>query len=252
MSKLRVFVADDNTTMCDLLKSYFEEMTDNLEFCGCAGNGEEALIQIRKLLPDVLILDLVMPKLDGLSVLEDLEKHPPTKIPCIIVTSAICQEKCTAKALASGASYYMIKPYGLHDLCDRIALLASSSASEPKQSAPAPASEQTLDSLIADQVLLLGIPTKILGFHYISEAISIILEEGNVYPISKQVYAVIARNNQTSIECVESIIRKTIARIFDEKNETALTLFGGNKRPSNAEFLTTLAQNLKRERRKFA
>lgn len=236
--KIRVFLAEDNLRMTEIIKSFFE-LTEQMEICGTADNGEDAVQQILLLLPDVVVLDLIMPKLDGIGVLEALRREPPATPPLIIVTSAVGEERITQQALSLGATYYIIKPYSLHDLCNRISLMVEGPRVEAER-APERNQENAISKLVRD----LGVSTSILGYRYIVRGVELILEKGS-YPISKQVYATLAEENDTTADCVESAIRKTISRIFAEENKALHTLFPKEKKPSNAQFLTVLAETIK-------
>ena len=111
MEKLNVAIADDNERMLELLDEIISQ-DQELEIVGKAANGEDAYQMIRTKHPDVVLLDIIMPKLDGLSVMDkvnrdkDLVKHPS-----FIVITAIGQEKITENAFAMGADYYIMKPF---------------------------------------------------------------------------------------------------------------------------------------------
>ena len=122
---ITLLIVDDNHAMCNILRDYFQ-MTDQVTLCDIAFNGEDALEKIRVHQPDVVLLDIIMPQLDGLSVLEKLNEDPPQKRPAIIVASALGQEMITNRALQLGANYYLIKPYQLQNLLDRILMIAKS------------------------------------------------------------------------------------------------------------------------------
>lgn len=246
MEKIRVLIVEDNKEMQEILKNFFD-MTEDLVYCGSAYDGEEALVRMRELLPDIVLLDIIMPKLDGISVLENLRENPLEKMPCIIVTSALGQEKITGKAIQLGAEYYIMKPYNLSELHRRIQFIyKKEEVLTENYSLKNPALER-LDSIIIRNVMELGVPTNILGFKYIAEAVKILITEENVYPISKQVYAPLAQKNNTTMECVESALRKTINRIYQLNNESIKKLLTEEKRPSNGKLLTMLAQKIKLE-----
>ena len=111
MDKLNVAIADDNAKMTDMLGQMIEEDKD-LELVGKAHNGEEICNIIKEKQPDVVVLDIIMPKLDGLSVMERLSHDDNLKkVPSFIVVSAVGQERITEDAFNLGAEYYMLKPF---------------------------------------------------------------------------------------------------------------------------------------------
>ena len=120
MEKLQVAIADDNERIVELLNSMIRSES-SMEIVGTAGNGEDAVEMIRKSQPDVVLLDLIMPRMDGLGVLEKLkEDKGMKKQPAFIVLSAIGQEDVTEDAFSLGASYYMMKPFNNEMLLGRL------------------------------------------------------------------------------------------------------------------------------------
>lgn len=243
MEKISVLIVDDNLEFCEVL-SEFCMSADNLELCGVAHDGVEGLEKISRLSPDVVILDIIMPHMDGISMLEALNNYPSEKKkPYVIVTSAIAQEKITNCTLRLGACYYMIKPFSFAALHSRISTITSECSSAPSAS---PAYDD-ITSHVTKTVIDLGIPTNVLGFRYIVEALKIILSDEPAYPMSKTVYAPIAESCSTTAECVESAIRKTITNLYDINSYIIDRITGKEHKPSNAKFLTALAEKIKLE-----
>ncbi len=122
--KIRIAVVDDNTDFLEILCEYLS-IKDGLEVVGTASDGIEAVEMITRIRPDLVILDIVMPKLDGLDVLERINSLHMDKKPQFIMLSAIGQREITQKALALGAEYFIIKPFDMDDLSARIRQLYS-------------------------------------------------------------------------------------------------------------------------------
>ena len=120
MEKLNVAIADDNEKMVEVLGQIIEEDKD-LELVGKAHNGEEICNIIREKEPDVVVLDIIMPKMDGLAVMEKFANDKSLKkIPSFIVVSAVGQERITENAFNLGADYYILKPFDNQMLLNRI------------------------------------------------------------------------------------------------------------------------------------
>ncbi len=117
--KLSILVADDNVDFAKNLTSYIEK-EDEMEVIGIAKDGLEAVEMIRNTKPDVAIIDVIMPQLDGLGVLERINESNIDKKPLSIVLSAVGQDKITARALELGAQYYVVKPFDISLLMKRI------------------------------------------------------------------------------------------------------------------------------------
>ncbi len=227
---IKLLIVDDNHAMCNILRDYFQ-MTEQVTICGIAFNGEEALEKIRVQQPDVVLLDIIMPQLDGLSVLEKLNADPPKKRPAIIVTSALGQEMITNRALQLGANYYLIKPYQLQNLLDRILMIAvpSSPFTEPQEV------EINLNAAVTRHLIGIGMSTHIVGYRYCVQAIELLLTETTYCPLMKFVYPEVAHKNETTASCVESAIRKAIGTVREEELRGL----------SNRSFLSRIAEQIK-------
>ena len=120
MEKLNVAIADDNERIVQLLENIVKSDKE-LEVVGKAGNGEEIVNIIKQKEPDVVLLDIVMPKMDGLSVMEKINADGEIKKrPAFIVITAIGQEKITENAFELGAEYYILKPFDNDMVLNRI------------------------------------------------------------------------------------------------------------------------------------
>jgi len=119
LQKIKILIADDNRDFCSILSEYLS-MQQDFEVVGIAKDGLEAVDMILNTYPDIIILDIIMPHLDGLGVLERLNEMSLEKIPKIIVLSAVGQDKITQKALTLGAEYYVVKPFDMEVFSKRI------------------------------------------------------------------------------------------------------------------------------------
>ena len=116
---IKVFIADDNYDFLVTLKKYLNEDKE-IEVVGEATDGEEAYQKIVQLKPDICLLDVIMPHLDGLGVLERIKENEQVKRPIFLMVSAVGQDKITQKAIALGADYYIVKPFDITLLIQRI------------------------------------------------------------------------------------------------------------------------------------
>ena len=118
-SKISVLIADDNKEFCSILNDYLLNQKDII-VTGIAKDGREALELIQQKQPDLVVLDIIMPHLDGLGVLEKLNGMNMEKMPKVIVLSAVGQDKITQKAITLGAEYYVVKPFDMDVFTKRI------------------------------------------------------------------------------------------------------------------------------------
>ena len=238
MAKAKLLIAGINRNLSDQLEKHLKASAD-IALCGVTRDGRETLTMILNNKPDIVLMDLVMPHMDGIAVLEKLKESPSFRMPYILMTSVIGQERVMARAAALRASYYMIKPYNLDDLLGRILLFAAPAGS--------PCGVDFHERL-KRAVLDLGVPPNQLGFPYIVDAVEVLWKEEPSCSITKIVYPAVARLHTTTPDCVESVVRKTIHRIY-EKNSPALHCMTGqpmdDKRLSNGKFLTVLMEKVR-------
>ena len=117
--KISVLIADDNQDFAYTLSNYINDQED-MEVIGIAKDGNEAVNLISTIKPEIVLLDVIMPHLDGLGVLEKLSKNANPDQPTIIMLSAVGQDKITQRAISLGAEYYVVKPFDIELLIKRI------------------------------------------------------------------------------------------------------------------------------------
>ena len=215
MEHLSVAIADDNQKILDVLGELVS--TDKeLELVGKAKNGEEMCRIIRDRQPDIVLLDLIMPKMDGLTVMEKIGlDRSVAKRPCFIVITAVGQERITEDAFNKGANYYIMKPFDNQMLLDRIKSVKNlSQPAERKDGESAPDSErraENLENRVTNMLHELGIPAHIKGYHYLRDAIMMAVNDMDVLnAITKILYPTVAKKYQTTSSRVERAIRHAI------------------------------------------
>jgi two-component system response regulator (stage 0 sporulation protein A) len=181
LQKIQVLLADDNREFTHLLSEFIGEQED-MEIMGVAYNGNEVLrfLEQQRELPDVLILDIIMPHLDGLGVLEKMREMNLPSQPKIIMLTAFGQENITQKAVQLGASYYILKPFDMETLTNRIRQLAGNSStttttsSTPRANVVHMPKGKNLDANITSIIHEIGVPAHIKGYQYLREAITMV------------------------------------------------------------------------------
>jgi len=259
MEKLNVAIADDNERMLNLL-SKIVQSDDELEIVGTARDGEEMCKIIKDKTPDVVLLDIIMPKVDGLGVLDKIRTDQSIKkMPKFIMISAIGQEKITEDAFEKGADYYIMKPFDNDMIIDRIKSLRSSSkirvtelkksfSNEPKRDL----SKRNLETDVTGVIHEIGVPAHIKGYQYLREAIMMCVKDDDMLnSITKILYPTIAKHFQTTPSSVERAIRHAIEVAWSRgKMETLDALFGytintGKGKPTNSEFIALIADKIR-------
>lgn len=263
LGKIKVLIGDDNRDFCELLRAYVEGQSD-LELTEVAYNGAEVLEAIRRTVPDVIILDIIMPHLDGIGVLEKLNQMELPQRPKIIMLTAFGQENITQKVLEMGADYYVLKPFSLDVLGTRIRQLAgvvpapvAAPAVAVVQQAPAayvPPRTRSLDNDVTTIIHEIGIPAHIKGYRYLREAIMMVVDRVDLLGcVTKELYPSIARNHQTTPSRVERAIRHAIEVAWSRGNVEVINgLFGHTVnrergKPTNSEFIAMVADKLRME-----
>lgn len=236
---------------------------------GVAYNGEEVLqfLEQTRAVPDVLILDIIMPHLDGLGVLERLRSMNLSPQPKIIMLTAFGQESITQRAVQLGASYYILKPFDMDILANRIRQLAGV-ASNPSVGSSNAGSYMTssksnvvqlgktknLDANITSIIHEIGVPAHIKGYQYLREAITMVYNNIEILgSITKTLYPAIAEKYKTTPSRVERAIRHAIEVAWTRGNIDSISrLFGytiniSKSKPTNSEFIAMVADKLRIE-----
>lgn len=270
--KMKILIADDNKDFSDILMEFINRQED-MEVIQVAGNGEEACTMIREVESDIVILDVIMPYLDGIGVLERVATMNLEKRPLFVMLSAVGQDKITERALSLGAEYYIVKPFDMDTLVNRIRQLknmaisgnnniivsssAASSANSSKQllarpkSAPSP---HNLETQVTQVIHEIGVPAHIKGYQYLRDAIIMVINDMDILnSITKQLYPNIAKQYNTTPSRVERAIRHAIEVAWSRgKMDTIDMLFGytvnnGKGKPTNSEFIALIADRLRLE-----
>jgi two-component system response regulator (stage 0 sporulation protein A) len=250
--KVKVLIADDNKEFCELLKSYVNQQEDFI-LTGIAYNGLETLRQIEEQSPDVVVLDIIMPHLDGIGVLEKLAAGGASNTikPKVIILTAFGQEAFTQRAMELGADYYLLKPFDFLVLATRIRQLAGGLSLSQYISTVKP---RNLDVAVTNIIHEMGVPAHIKGYHYLRDAILMVINEINLLgAITKELYPMIAQKYQTTPSRVERAIRHAIELSWDRGNVEMMTKFFGytinleRGKPTNSEFIAMIADKLRIE-----
>ncbi|MGI6685086.1 MAG: sporulation transcription factor Spo0A [Bacillota bacterium] len=246
--RIKTLIADDNRDFCEILKDYFMEQ-DDFHLCGIAYNGLEALEMIEHIEPDIIVLDIIMPHLDGIGVLEKLQNMNISHKPKIVILTALGQESMTQRAVELGADYYVLKPFDLEVLGNRMRQLAKGQVSTPTH---APIKAKNLDVEVTNIIHQMGVPAHIKGYQYLRDAILLVIDEVNLLgAITKELYPMIAQKYNTTASRVERAIRHAIELAWDRGNVEMMNKFFGytinveRGKPTNSEFIAMVADKLR-------
>ncbi|WP_407655252.1 sporulation transcription factor Spo0A [Alicyclobacillus dauci] len=265
---MKVLIADDNHEFADLLGEFISSQPD-MKLCGIAYNGNDALNLVRDTEPDVLVLDIIMPVLDGIGALERLGDLPG-KMPKVIMLTAFGQETVTRRAVELGVSYFILKPFDMPLLADRIRQVVqgnvapvaaavqqpyvSSSGFSPSAPHAGSTPRRSVDAQITQIIHEIGVPAHIKGYHYLREAIGIVYDDVEILgSITKILYPRIADRYKTTPSRVERAIRHSIEVAWGRGNMDAIrkvfgyTVSASKTKPTNSEFIAMIADKLRME-----
>ncbi|GAW92305.1 sporulation transcription factor Spo0A [Calderihabitans maritimus] len=244
---ISILIADDNKELCELLKEYLDEEED-FKLVGIAYNGLQTIKMIEQHEPDVVILDIIMPHLDGIGVLEKLNNTRLSKRPKIIILTTLGQETTTLRSIELGADYYILKPFDFQVLGTRIRQLANGGNS----SSQGPVRSRNLDVEVTRIIHQMGVPAHIKGYQYLRDAILMVIEEVNLLgAVTKELYPMIAEKYNTTPSRVERAIRHAIELAWDRGNVEMMNKFFGytinveRGKPTNSEFIAMIADKLR-------
>ena len=285
MSKLNVAIAEDNEEMMHLIDEGLRQ-EEEFEIVGKAADGKALYQIVKEQRPDIVILDLILPKLDGLSLMDKIHKDPDIgKCPDFIVISSIGEARITESAFRLGAAYYMLKPFDQDNLARRIKTLrgipternliarrnervirpeekreTENAGRHRHQGEPWRADQlpqEELEEIVTDLIHEVGVPAHIKGYQYLREAICMSVRDiGLLNSVTKVLYPEIAKKYQTTASRVERAIRHAIEVAWTRgRLETIEELFGytknnGKGKTTNSEFIALVVDKIRLENRK--
>ena len=261
MEKLNVAIPDDNERMVDLLSTLVKGDKE-LELVGQAADGQEIYKIIKEKEPDVVLLDIIMPKMDGITVMEKLNEDPSVrKRPAFIIISAVGQERIIEDAFRLGACYYIMKPFDNDMVLNRIKQFRKFGKGIRRENRgtgnlgrAGEIAEKNLQIDVTDIIHEIGVPAHIKGYQYLRDAIMMSVEDMEMLnSITKILYPTIAKKHQTTPSRVERAIRHAIEVAWSRgKMDTIDALFGytvsnGKGKPTNSEFIALIADKIRLE-----
>ena len=241
-----VFIADGAEEFCSNLTAALQR-AGGFQVVGTANDGEQAIQQIRERKPDVLILDLMLSKQDGISVLKSiaaLERRPVT-----LATSCFITDYVSSVAAGLGVRYLMLKPCDMSALVERLEEIRGGDTL--RFPAPRRMDKHSIESLVTGIIHEIGVPAHIKGYQYLREAIIIAVGDMDVInAITKVLYPQVAKTFQTTPSRVERAIRHAIEVAWDRGDLDTLQRFFGytvsntKGKPTNSEFIALIADKL--------
>lgn len=246
--KTRVLITDDNRHFCTILKEIIEK-DGSYEVIGVAHDGVTALEIIHMQRPDMVILDIIMPMLDGLGVLEKCRTMDSDQKPQFIVMSAVGHDDITFRAINLGAAYYVVKPFDMVEFMRRLKQFAA--GKEPEPASYKRINRESTEDLVTYELRDIGVPVHIKGYQYILDSVVIVLKDpATLGKVTKAIYPPIADRHDTTPSRVERSIRNAIDLTFARGNQVRLRKsYKLDEQPdrkiTNSEFIAVIAEKIR-------
>lgn len=261
MSEFHVAIAEDNPQMLNLLGNMLEK-ENGFRVVGKAADGSAAYEMIVKTKPDLVLMDVIMPNMDGIAVMEKFKREQAgMKTPLFIMVTAASNDQMTLDSFRLGASYFIIKPFEKEILMDKIRRVCSGKTGRPGQMEKgklnpyidrAEYMHQNLENDVTRLLHEIGIPAHIKGYQYLRDAIEISVEEEEILiSVTKVLYPSIAKRHNTTSSRVERAIRHAIEVAWTRgRLDTIHELFGytisnGKGKPTNSEFIALVSDKIR-------
>lgn len=251
-----MLLVDDNAEMRRAIREQISKQ-ERMKVVGECANGLEALEFLGKTAVDAMVLDIIMPQMDGYALMEEMRRQQMDNAPQIIVTTALGRDDFIMRAVELGAKYYMVKPFEIQTLVARIREVVGHTGSQPEiVHLGTLQRSQSLDEKLSSLFLTIGIPAHIKGYQFLREAVKMVIETPDIINrITKELYPGIGRRFNTTASKVERAIRHAIEVAWSRGRIDTLNRAFGCKvaskedKPTNGEFIAMIADKLSMEQR---
>ena len=241
-----VIIADNSEEFCTMLTEHLKR-AGGFQVIGTANDGEQAIRLITERKPKILVLDLMLPKKDGLSVLKAISSMQPK--PVVLATSGFITDYVTTAVANLGVQYLMLRPCDMSALVERLEEIRGGENQRTPSSRHTGA--QSIEAMVTGIIHEIGVPAHIKGYQYLREAIIIAVNDMDVInAITKVLYPQVAKTFQTTPSRVERAIRHAIEVAWDRGDLDTLQRFFGytvsntKGKPTNSEFIALIADKL--------
>ena len=252
--KISVILADNSdyfaTPCANTMKSHGLDVTTTEK------DGRAVLEAIRHRQPDVVVMDLFLPRLDALGVLEGLGRLELKKRPRVMIMSGFDNPALEREVMAAGADYYFLKPFDAAEMAQRIQSLWGDRASEESPQPRRAVETASLELQVTDIIHQIGVPAHIKGYQYLRDAILLAIEDDQIInAVTKRLYPAVAKKHNTTSSRVERAIRHAIEVAWDRGDVDVLNAYFGytihNERgkPTNSEFIAMISDKFRLQRK---
>lgn len=256
---IRVLIADNNVELCKTIKEFLDSLGD-IQVVGIAHDGKEALSLLAELAPDVVLLDITMPNLDGLAVLERMGSLHLTPPPTVIVLTAMGREDIIQRFTDLGARYFIIKPFDLEILAERIRQFSERGdwavVKESGLTYGRPEHGSDVSLTLTRLLHQMGVPPNFKGYNYLRDGVLMVLRDPQLLggALTKRLYPQLAEKYQTTPGGVEAAIRNAVLACYERGNREFIDQLCGNGRgkgscPTNSMVIAKLVDHIRLQRK---
>jgi two-component system response regulator (stage 0 sporulation protein A) len=254
MSK-KILISDDRGEYISKMAALFG--VHEYEALGAPKDGEKVCEMICRHEPDMVIMDVFMPRLDAIGVMKQVRSSEAVKLPLFFVISAVDSSDLQSDVMSGGAAYYFMKPVDVSRMAERCIEIseARAKANAPARKGAAPDSPIELEVQVTKVIHQIGVPAHIKGYHYLRDSIVMAINQPDIInSVTKQLYPMVAKKSNTTASRVERAIRHAIEVAWDRGDVDTLnyyfgyTIHNGRGKPTNSEFIAMISDNLRLER----
>lgn len=249
--RIKLLMTQDSADNMTEAKSILEQHGLSVSFC--MKDGEEVIARVLSDRPDVVIMDLFMTHIDSIGVMRAVRKQKPEKPPMFVVYSGFDSPVLEREVMSAGATYFVLKPFNLHDLAENILRLSKRRNARAKGGIrQAGFDGYNLELKVTEILHQIGVPAHIKGYHYLRDSIMLSIEKPEIInAVTKQLYPSVAKKYETTSSRVERAIRHAIEVAWDRGDVEVLnsyfgyTIQGSRGKPTNSEFIAMISDKLR-------
>ena len=245
-NKVTVLVADSSA---DFGRQCARELErKGFHVINCEKDGNVVLSKVRELAPDAVVVDMFLPSKDAIGIIGEIRADNSAKLPAFFVMSGFDNAIMEREVIKAGAAFYILKPFDLSVLADRIAMFTKVKAEEPAKSEE----PVDLEVMVTEIIHQIGVPAHIKGYHYLRHAIIMSIEDPEmINAVTKRLYPSIAKKFKTTSSRVERAIRHAIEVAWDRGDVDTLNSYFGytihslRGKPTNSEFIAMISDRVR-------
>ena len=254
MSK-KVLISDDRKEYISKMAALFG--VHEYETVSAPKDGEKLCELICQHEPDMVIMDVFMPRLDAIGVMKQIGSSEVGRVPLFFVISAIDSSDLQIDLMKNGAAYYFMKPVDVNRMAERCMEIRESrtKANMPESTHASTHSPIDLEMQVTKIIHQIGVPAHIKGYHYLRDSIVMAVTQPDIInSVTKELYPMVAKKSNTTASRVERAIRHAIEVAWDRGDVDTLnyyfgyTIHNGRGKPTNSEFIAMISDNLRLER----